>query len=54
MSAKAIAVVASKKLASNRSMWGRRTLAHSANASSLIGTPSTMTRSRTETRWGDV
>src|SRR5256885_323471 len=53
-SAKAIAVVASKKLASSRSMWGRRNVVHSAKASSPIGTPSTSTRSRTETRWGDV
>src|SRR5437667_26068 len=49
-SAKAMAVVASKKLAPRRSMWGSSTLAHSANASSLMGTPSTTTRSRTETR----
>ena len=53
-SAKAMAVVASKKLAPRRSMWGSSTLAHSANASSLMGTPSTTTRSRTETRCGDV
>src|SRR5438034_3789506 len=51
-SANAIAVVASKKLASSRSMWGRRNVVHSANASSPIGTPSTTMRSRTDTRCG--
>ena len=53
-SAKAMAVVASKKLASSRSMWGRRKVVHSAKASSPIGMPSTSTRSRTDTRCGDV
>ena len=53
-SAKAMAVVASKKLASRRSICGWRNVVHSANASSPIGTPSTTMRSRTETRCGEV
>jgi len=53
-SAKAMAVVASKKLASRRSISDCKKLVHSAKASSPIGMPSTSMRSRTDTRCGDV
>jgi hypothetical protein len=49
-----MAVRHSKKLASRRSMCGRRVSVHCAKASSVIGTPSTRMRSVAETRWGDV
>ena len=53
-SAKAIAVVASKKLASDSSIAGRRWEVHAAKASSPIGRSATTIRSRTSTRWGEV
>src|SRR3989442_8869525 len=46
-SANAIAVVASKKLASSRSMCDRSCVVHSANAASLIGTSSTRSEEHT-------
>ncbi len=53
-SAKAIAVVASKKVARRSRISGRRRSVHIATASSPIGTPSTRMRSRNDTRWGEV
>jgi hypothetical protein len=52
-SANAIAVVASKKLASSRSMCSLSCVVHSAKASSPIGMPSTVMRSQGEMRCGD-
>src|ERR1043166_8310349 len=53
-SAKAMAVVASKKLAFSRSICGRSWAVHSVNAASVMGTSSTMIRSTGEIRCGDV
>jgi hypothetical protein len=53
-SAKAMAVVASKKLAPVRSISERRRSVHAANASGVIGCPATTMRSRTSTRCGEV
>jgi hypothetical protein len=53
-SAKAIAVVVSKKVAPSESASGLSRVVQLATAASLIGTRSTMTRSRNETRWGEV
>jgi len=53
-SAKAIAVVASKNVASRSSISGRSRPVHIATASSGIGAPSTTIRSRNETRCGEV
>jgi hypothetical protein len=47
-------VVASKKLALDRSMCGLSRVVHSAKASSPIGTSFTAMRSQGETRCGDV
>jgi len=46
-------VVASKKLASSRSICDLSCVVHSANASSLMGTPSTVIRSQGEIRCGE-
>ena len=51
-SAKAMAVVASKKVAPCSSMSGRSFAVHIATASSGIGTPSTRMRSRNDTTCG--
>ena len=53
-SAKAMAVLASKKVAFRSRMSGWSRSVHIATASSPIGTPSTRIRSRKETRWGEV
>ena len=53
-SAKAIAVVASKKVASSSWISGRILAVHIATASSEIGTPFTRIRSRNDTRCGEV
>jgi hypothetical protein len=53
-SAKAIAVLASKKVAFRSRMSGRSRSVHMATAASEIGASSTMTRSRNDIRWGEV